>query len=646
MKFPHDLKDILGVAVPVSALRSKDSCGIGEFKDLKLLGDFCLKSEVKVIQILPVNDTGFSSSPYGALSAFALHPVYLRLDDLPGAGDFKSEIGALKKKTEKQRRVHFYEICQSKQDILQKIYLKNKDEILADKEIADWKKNSPWIDYYSVFCFLKDKNDQKSWIDWTENKEVSQEKINQIWKKEIEGLYYHVWLQYHLEQQLSESASYLQGLKIALKGDLPILMNEDSADVWFYRNLFRLDLRAGAPPDMFSSEGQNWSFPIYNWEEMEKNKFKWWKQRLNQAAKYYHAYRIDHVLGFFRLWCVDHHHYSGKLGFFKPAAYIKRKDLKNIGFNQARIKWLSEAHIPGEELRQHCGGEWEKVKKLALKQIANEDLYLFSKKIEGEKSIQKLKLSENSRNYLINAFSNRCLLQIDRNSFFPVWSRHSSRSWNSLSDEEKIKIDELINSAHQESEKIWEENGTKLLSFMSSETDMLVCAEDLGVIPDCVPRVLEKLNILGLRVCRWTRQYDKEADPFVLPSEYPHLSVSTFSVHDSSTLRQWWSEDVASRRQLCGEWGLEREGDSALDEKTAATLLSVLFQGNSALCILAIQDLFLLDQELPANDPASERINVPGTMNDSNWCYRIEHFLEDLIRNSKFIDAIKRIQEN
>ncbi|MCP4295806.1 MAG: 4-alpha-glucanotransferase, partial [Proteobacteria bacterium] len=356
------------------------------------------------------------------------------------------------------------------------------------------------------------------------------EELKELWLNMEDENYFHVWIQYNLENQLIEAAEKLEKKGIYLKGDIPILMNEDSCDVWSNRDYFNLELSAGAPPDMFSTDGQNWGFPIYNWENLEKNDYQWWRERLKQAAKFYHAYRIDHVLGFFRIWNIPYNMVSGSMGYFNPSAYISTDDLNSIGLDDDRISWLSKAHIYGDEIRDRLGAEAEVIIKLCLTRIGNEDLFLFNDMYASEKKIYMGPFSDTAKSVLAELLKNRTLIKVDDDLYSLSWTFRNTRGYQTISDWERTGIEELSARCASDNEIVWAENALKLLSFMKETTDMLVCAEDLGAVPACVPSVLQKLGILGLKVVRWARDWGKQDDPYIPVKRYPALSVCTPSV--------------------------------------------------------------------------------------------------------------------
>jgi 4-alpha-glucanotransferase len=528
-------------------------------------------------------------------------------------------------------------------DLLRKIHRKNEKTICSSSSLKTWVEANPWVKQYAVYRRLKEANGEKSWREWDGQEAAFDD-------PSLKGEHcFWAWLQYWLDFQFSAASASLAGLGICLVGDLPILMNEDSCDVWAHREFFNMDLSAGAPPDMYSPEGQNWGFPIYNWQAQTKDGFTWWKARLKAAEKYYQAYRIDHVLGFFRIWASGREENSALLGRYVPYIPVNPKDFTDLNFDEGRTRWVCEPHIftgevwdaikahgvSNEEELIHAA---EKVFNLALDRIGNEELWLFKKSIRGEKDIEALDIHQAAKAFLAKAWGNRIFFEHEAGQFFPVWYYKNSRAYASLSGEEREALEALLEKRRIASEKIWESEGKRLLSVLAASSSMLPCAEDLGAVPLCVPKVLSQLKILGLKVVRWNREWEKEGKPYVPFDEYPELSVCTPAVHDSSCLREWWDheadQDVFSA--FIGVPSLPK----VYNPGTARMILSKIATAVSRFRIFQIQDLLHLSNRWYAADPASERINVPGTSNDFNWTYRLPALISELAKDEDLNKAI------
>ncbi|GAB1481966.1 hypothetical protein MASR2M78_07810 [Treponema sp.] len=666
MRFPRIQKPLSGIVIPIGALRTSESIGVGEFLDLIEFANLSAKIGFSVIQLLPVNDSGFQSSPYSALTAFGLNPLYLRLSALPTAKGFSKQIKAIHASFEKFSRFSYEAILRAKLALLSEMYEKASTQIGLDAEsgaLAAWIKANEWVIEYAVFRRLKEKNKGSHWKEWAEYSEPTAKDIQSLWqdpKLRTEHLFW-IWIQYELDSQFVSASKAVSEAGLALKGDLPILMNEDSCDVWAHPEFFKRDLAAGAPPDMFSPLGQNWQFPIYDWEALARDDYSWWRKRLLLADRYYAAYRIDHVLGFFRIWAASRRDTSAVLGRFIPSVAIEKEELQKMGFEDNRLRWLSQPHIPTEKIYEalvHDGigekntvesasaavAEATRVFEGALDRIGSEELWLFKSSIRGELDINALSLHPAATAYLHAAWRDRTLLEFEEGRYIPTWTYWDSHAFPTLSEDERSALESLIEKKRQESEAIWEVQGRRLLSALVASTPMLACAEDLGAVPDCVPRVLEELGVLGLRVLRWSRLWGEGGEPYIPLDRYPPLSVATAAVHDSSTVREWWEKE-ADRDVLRSFLGNQDLSDTYKPE-TAAVLLGSLAKAASKLCVYQIQDLLHLSSQWYAKDPQTERVNVPGTVNDFNWTYRLPATIAEIASDTTFIDAAKALSDS
>jgi 4-alpha-glucanotransferase len=649
----------IGAVVPVGALRGEKSVGVGEFPDLVEFAALASKMGIELIQLLPVNDTGYESSPYSALTAFALHPLYLRIGDLPEAAGFEGKITDLAQRFEKDARFSYYEILKAKMELLKEIYAAHEREIGNRTPLLRWIEENQWVKPYAVYRRLKELNQEKSWKEWPAYRKVTKDEIESLWNDEAlkKEHFFWAWLQEALDIQFGAASKAVADQGIFLEGDLPILINDDSCDVWAYPEFFYQDLSAGAPPDMYSPQGQNWGFPVYNWQVLAKSDYSWWRDRLKAAEKYYQAYRIDHVLGFFRIWAASKQDLSSSsiLGRFIPSVPITLKDFEGLGFDRGRIHWVSYPHIPTHEVWdalsgiQHDGRqdyeairrEAERVFMNTLDRVNNEELWLFKDSIKGEKDIIARGLHPSAEHYLINAWRNRVFLEYEKDKYAPVWYYRNTRAYNSFSSDEKARIDALIEARKLESETIWETQGKKLLSILIESSKMLPCAEDLGDVPLCVPKTLAKLKILGLRVVRWAREWDKPDSPYIPLESYPELSVCTLAVHDSSTVREWWEKeaDQGAFASFIGEPAMANVYNPGVAKKIIQKAASAA----SRFRVFQIQDLLHLSHKYYAPDPSSERVNIPGSVTGFNWTYRLPVSIAELAKDEELIHAVKEL---
>lgn len=296
-----------GIALPLFSLHSQTSCGIGEYLDLLPLIPWCRNIGMDVIQLLPLNDTGPETSPYNALSAFALNPIHLALNQLPHLRNDQELIQSIKalQKLNTSQRINYKEVHAGKDQFLRKYYKKYASKIQSEPSYTTFKNENPWLTDYAIFKALKVHYQWQPWEQWAEEHKYPAAEFSKHLSLELANeAEYHITLQYLCSQQFEHVKATANKEEIFIKGDIPILINRESADVWKYRHLFLLEYAAGAPPDMYAPQGQKWGFPLFNWEAMAENNYEWWIKRLSVAGKFYNIYRLDHIVGFFRIWGI------------------------------------------------------------------------------------------------------------------------------------------------------------------------------------------------------------------------------------------------------------------------------------------------------------------------------------------------------
>lgn len=699
-----------GVTVPLSALYTKECSPIGDFPALKDFADFCVKSGIQVIQLLPVNDTGTHSSPYSGLSAFALHPIYIRISALPEFKEafennrtFSAAYKRFLKQFKYSSRFDYTKILEAKNELLHLLY--NHIEKKLNSSVKPVKGNvnvvsagggssesekffllterfaraNKWVIPYAVFKNLKDIANQASWKSWEKNlANLSAEEIKLRWNNKVlkSSHNFFVWCQIRAAEQFKEAADYVKEKGIVLKGDIPILMNEDSVDCWCHPEYFNQELRAGSPPDGENPLGQNWGFPTYNWENLEKDGFSWWKERVENAAQYYSAFRIDHILGFFRIWAVNQKETTAFLGRTIPYSSVSRKTLEEAGFDKGRIHWLSSPHIPTSLVEDITWNHEEAVAALekVCCRLGTEELWNFNEEITSDNQIFQVKFFDDAeKNHrvaecLAKKWRDRSLIQLSEDEFIPVYAYEASTSWSTLNEKEKSLFREIVSLNTEKENLIWKNHALKVLEPVVNATQMIPCAEDLGVSLECMNDVLNQLKILSLKVIRWNRLWQEENQPYWPLEKYPELSVATTSVHDSSTLRQWWNEEKLSVREflklfteeelelLAKKSSAQTSGEELdlqveterLYEKSFSPELAFAVLKKSAECTSAwfvnpLQDYLYLDAKYYLENQNDERINVPGSVNSFNWTYRIPSAIEDLQKNETLVEKIKTI---
>lgn len=675
-----------GVVVPLGALYSQACPVVGDFPALKDFADFCQKSGIEVIQLLPVNDTGTQSSPYSAISAYALHPIYIRIENLPEFEDAKRycrPFSAAYKEFLKLGRGanHFdYEkVNSAKIELLHLLYSYLQKKITSKKAVGnvvsasdkmslasqfqiqtrDFVADNPWVIHYSVFKNLKDSYSQASWKDWDDVlKNMTRQQIELRWNNRALRISHNffVWCQLRAHEQFLDAAKYVREKGIILKGDIPILINEDSVACWAWPELFDQSMRVGSPPDFDNPTGQRWGFPSYKWSAMQQDGFAWWKNRLACASRYFSAFRLDHVIGFFRLWVYPEKETTASLGHTNYYSTMEKEILEDSGFSSERLEWLSQPHIP-TELISNVTGSVENATEILEKicyRIDDEELWKFKEDIVNDSQIYKTVFSddENVNQRVVKIFADkwldRTLFEIEEGQYVPAWLYKNSTSWKSMDQNEKKILEEEFQSLDEKNAEIWLANGPCVLEPILSSTKMQACGEDLGVNLPGMQKTLESLNVAALRVVRWTRFWNQDGQAYEAFDTYPELSVTSVSVHDSPTMRQWWNEEKqsvygffdAAYKNGCPSTISPNEN---LSPDAAQFVLESSAKTSSAWFINPLQDYLYMDGDCYLENPEDERINIPGTVNEKNWTYRMPILMEDLLKKDQLSEKIKNI---
>ena len=617
-----------GVAIPVFSLRSSHSCGVGDFGDLRLLVDWAVATGMKVIQILPVNDTTAARSwsdsyPYNIVSAFALHPQYLDLHALGPLRNKKYMTVFLRQQNELNAMNYTdYEAVQRvKFDYIRVLYEERGQQTLDSREFKLWyEENQDWLVPYAEWLAGKSS---------VNGKPLS---VNIVY-----------FTQYHLHLQLKGAADYAREHGVVLKGDVPIGVNRDSVETATHPDLFCLDASTGAPPDNFSQNGQNWGFPTYNWESKEIA--PWFQKRLKWMEQYFDAIRIDHVLGFFRIWEIPTDAIFGLLGHFSPALPMTQGEIEYFGLpfrkdlftrpliNDRVLQRLFGLHVP--YVREHF--------------LIPRSYGLYDLKAEYDTQ-QKIceafegKGDENSlwiRDGLYRLVSNVLFLEDKRQPemYHPRIGAWLDPVYEALTAEEKDAYMRLYNNYFYQRHNIfWGATAMRRLSEVFGHTRMLCCAEDLGMLPDCVAPVLDALRILTLEIQSMPKQSGFE---FTHLDGNPYRSVATVSTHDMPPLRLWW-EESPERTQRYYVSMLQKQGRAPehLPAHLAEEIIARHLYCPSMLCILSMQDWLAMDTELRSKHPRDERINVPSDPYN-HWKYRMHLPLEDLIAATKYNNKVR-----
>ncbi|UFH31050.1 4-alpha-glucanotransferase [Chryseobacterium sp. C-71] len=640
-----------GVAVPVFSLRSEDGFGVGEFSDLKKLADWANETSLGIIQILPINDTTANYSwtdsyPYAAVSVYALHPQYISISNL----DYKlpkelvEEFKAEKSELNSLELIDYEKMIYSKWKYLKAVFNLEKEKIYKDRNFKKFlKDNETWLLPYSAFCVLRDKYKTPNFNNWKTHKKYIAGKIAPFFSvksKDYDASMLHAWVQFQLYQQLKDAVGYIHSLGVSLKGDLPIGIYRHSVEAWTEPELFGMDFQAGAPPDQFTELGQNWEFPTYNWDAVKADDFQWWKNRFKALEQYFDAMRIDHILGFFRIWRIPISATQGILGYFYPAIPIVLEEFKarHIPFDFDRY---CKPFINDMILWNYFGEQSNK----ALEFLNNnlDGTYSFKEEFDTQRKLSdyfKKKTAGSIEAQLIALCANVLFLTDERDGqtvYHPRFNAFKTESYQYLSDWEKKAIYELYQDYFfKRQDFMWKEKAMEKLPVILNSTKMLICGEDLGMVPDCVPEVMDELAIVALKVQRMP----SEQIPFYNPKNAGYLNVVTASSHDSSTLRQWWKENTELTQRFYNQQLMQYgKAPDDLESHLAEIIMKQHLYNDAMLAIFPIQEFFATDEKLTNPNMGNERINNPSVF-PHYWRYRMHLNVENLTENTSLSQKI------
>jgi 4-alpha-glucanotransferase len=648
-RFPNQQWKGAGVAIPVFSLRSQEGLGVGEFTDIKALANWAANTGLKLIQLLPVNDTSATLSwhdsyPYAAISAFALHPIYLNVITL--AQSQKSLLKLLEKERVQLNQspvVDYTAVLAVKLKALRTIYKKQGKKVLSGQDfIHFYNQHQDWLKPYAVFCCLRDEYGTAHFNQWPADTRYTASLADQYAVDHKDAVDFYYFMQYQLHCQLKEATDHARSKGVVVKGDIAIGVYRYSVDAWQHPHLFHMDQQAGAPPDDFAVAGQNWGFPTYNWQEMQANGFDWWQQRFAQMAHYFDAFRIDHILGFFRIWSIPLHAVEGIMGHFVPAipVHINEFQAKGISFDHHRF---TQPFITDQVLWEIFGNDQDLVISEFLQQGNDGDYQLLPdfntqrKVADHFAQLEQDELHQRIQQGLYQLISNVLLFPDEQRStelFHFRFHMDRTSSFRFLQGHVQDRMRELYQDYFfQRQDASWKMEAMKKLPPLKLATDMLVCGEDLGLVPACVPEVMAQLGILSLEIQRMPKQFGIR---MFHPAQTPYLSVITPSTHDMSTLREWWEEDMEQTRwyyqHILGQWG-----DPPLqgDEWIMKAIVIQHLHAPAMWSIFQLQDLLAMDKDLRRDDPLQERINVPANA-QHYWQYRMHLNLEELSAAEKF----------
>ena len=606
------------------------------------------------MQILPINDTSATHSwldsyPYAAISAFALHPIYLNIAQLATTKESKEIVAGYEQERVRLNAldaVDYEGVMNAKWAIIRKLYILQKEATFKSKEYdVYFQLNKHWLVPYACFCYLRDKNGTAEFSRWSSLNFFNEQELVPL--LDVKGdAYQEIALQYfvqfNLHLQLKSATDYAHQNGIVVKGDIAIGISRDGADAWQHPELYHMDVQAGAPPDDFAVKGQNWGFPTYNWQKMKQDGFVWWKQRFEQMSHYFDAFRIDHILGFFRIWSIPMDAVEGIMGHFVPAIPVHINEFRERGiwYDYSRF---TKPFITDSVLWEKFGYDNDFVKKTFLINNGN-GTYSLKDEVNTQRKVEQYIVNWNLDNFtnkikygLFDLISNVILFEVEGSNgeqFHFRFNIGSTLSFRFLDEHTRKQLDELyVNYFFRRQDNFWRSEAMNKLPALKRVTNMLVCGEDLGLVPDCVPDVMKQLGILSLEIQRMPKDNSKV---FFHPNDAPYLSVVTPSTHDMSTIRGWWEEDKSRIQRFfnheLGQWGNAPYYCDAWINK--AILLQHLY-APAMWSVFQLQDILGINDKIRRQNPNDERINVPA--NPKNyWRYRMHIALEDLLLSDSF----------
>ena len=647
---------VAGTLIPVFSLRSEGSFGVGDFGDLKLMIDWVAQTHQRLLQVLPINDststhTWTDSYPYSCISIFALHPQFCDLRQLPALKDKveADRFEMLREELNGLPQIDYERVNNAKTKYLQLLFKQEGKEVLATEDFKEFFKHTEhWLVPYAQYCYLRDKNGTCEFAKWkghTQWNEADRASLSNPQNKAFKDVAFFYYVQFVLDRQMRSAHDYARARGVILKGDIPIGVNRNGCDVWHEPEYFHLDSQAGAPPDGFSVNGQNWGFPTYNWDRMIADGCQWWVRRFQNMQQYFDAYRIDHVLGFFRIWAIPTDCVHGLLGQFQPALAMSREEIKSYGLNFQEdlfTKPFIADWIVSRIFKEHA----EEVKEKYL-QHEHDDIFSLKPEYDTERKVEAAFEGKTTDKDIwlrdgLYALIENVLFVRDRqnpNMFHPRITAQLNFMYEALWQNDKDAFNRLYNDYYyRRNNDFWYREAMKKLPLLSQATRMLVCAEDLGMVPDCVQWVMNELRILSLELQSMPKDPTVE---FGHLSRNPYRSVCTLSTHDMPTLRQWWDEDY-DRTQKYYNTMLYRGGAAPhpLPGWLARDIVSRQLTSPSMLCVLSLQDWFAIDERIRLADANAERINIPA-IPKHYWRYRMHMTIEQLIADKEYNDEVK-----
>ncbi|MDO4511549.1 MAG: 4-alpha-glucanotransferase [Bacteroidales bacterium] len=649
---------VAGTVVPVFSLRTEGSFGVGDFGDLKEMIDWAASTGQRALQVLPINDSTITgtwqdSYPYNSISIYALHPQYTDLRQLPALADKEraNYYAALQHELNALPQIDYERVNAAKRGYLHEIFEQEGAKMMRTKAFKTFfDGNKDWLVPYAAFSHYRDLYGTATFSQWPDHHtfdESEREAMANSRTSEYKKVAFWYFVQFCLDQQMRGAHEYARKKGVILKGDIPIGISRDGVEAWVEPRYFNLNGQAGAPPDAFSTNGQNWGFPTYNWDEMIADGCSWWVKRFSKMAEYFDAYRIDHVLGFFRIWEIPIDAVYGLLGQFSPALGMSREEIQGYGLNFQ--DYMLEPFITDWVLDRTFGARAQEIKEKYLDHN-HDDMWRLKPEYNTQRKIEAAfkdadQDGKNVAEALMSLVSNVLFLRDRKNPnlYHPRISVQHDFIYEALWQGDKEAFNRLYNDYFYRRNNDWYSEAMKKLPRLVEATRMLVCAEDLGMVPDCVPWVIDQLRILSLEIQSMPK--DVKVKFGVLQSN-PYRSVSTISTHDMPTLRQWWDEDYTLTQEYFNAV-LWKQGPAPhpLPGDVAEQVVVNHLNSPSMLCLLSLQDWLSIDENFRLADADAERINIPANPRHY-WRYRMHMTISQLKANKTFNDKLTNLIAN
>ena len=639
-----------GVVIPVFSLRTERGYGVGEFTDLAPFAEWAASCGLHLVQLLPINDTSSDftwkdSYPYKAISTAALHPIYLNVEQL-----FRDCKVSLPDEYAKRREVlnrlaqlDYEAVLKDKLKYVRDLFRRLGRSATGNRQFKRYvSEQEGWLQPYAAFCRLRDRLGTADFSQWGEYATYPAKEVRAWFKAgapEQEEVMFHCWVQFHLDRQLSSALAAGHARGVAFKGDLPIGIDRCSVEAWTEPELFRMDRQTGAPPDAFAVLGQTWGFPTYDWRRMEADGYQWWRRRFHRMSAAFDALRIDHILEFFRIWEIPQQYRKRILSHYSPTLPLSPEEIRHAGFLHDPTQFVSgtvaiamvaaffgdaATAVTRDLLVQDADGFCRLRPEFSIR-AAREAWYAAGGSGLDPKTVEEA-LTRLSFEVLF-------VPEPDQpNRFHPRINLADTALFRALPANEQAALRYLHDDFYyRRHTRFWAEEAMKKLPALMDASSMLICGEDLGMVPDSVPLVLRRLGLLSLEVQRWPKQLGRT---FGAPAEYPYLSVCTTSTHDMSTIRGWWEEEPEARRRFFDEV-MHRHGEPPAEctPEICQFVVSQNLAAPSMWCILPLQDWLGIDPKLRHPEPGAERINVPAIPRHY-WRYRM-HLTVEALRNAE-----------